>query len=204
MLWQHGSTELTSFIEHLNTCHPTFKFTCDQSPTKVNFLDNTVCKTQQGTLYTTLYTKQRKLCRYCQKLDLSGRIISPVSHRAYRTRTNASCQSQNLIYALQCTSCNKIYVGQTKRQLTKRLCEHFKTIKTENDQKNLGIHFSQINNHHGHEDAKIYVLDFCQKAPTDENKPHREKLGKTWQFRLHSHFPYGLNTEDESLGYGGN
>ena len=32
MLWQHGSTELTSFIEHLNTCHPTFKFTCDQSP----------------------------------------------------------------------------------------------------------------------------------------------------------------------------
>ena len=78
---------------------------------------------------------KRKLCRYCQKLDLSGRIISPVSHRACRTRTNASCQSQNLIYALQCTSCNKIYVGQTKRQLTKRLCEHFKTIETENDQK---------------------------------------------------------------------
>ena len=52
MLWQRGPTELTSFVQHLNSCHLIFKFTCDQSLTKVNFLDTTVCKTPQGTLYT--------------------------------------------------------------------------------------------------------------------------------------------------------
>ena len=31
---------------------------------------------------------------------------------------------------------------------------------------------------HGHQDVIIYILDFWQKAPTDENKPYREKLDK--------------------------
>ena len=57
VLWQHGPVELTKFINHLNTCHQSFKFTHEQSLTQVNFLDTTVRKDEHGKLYTTLYTK---------------------------------------------------------------------------------------------------------------------------------------------------
>ena len=57
LLWEHTPEELTSFIEHLNTCHPTIKFTSEQSTSEVNFLDTTVHITTAGTLYTDLYSK---------------------------------------------------------------------------------------------------------------------------------------------------
>jgi hypothetical protein len=57
VIWQHGRDELTKFILHLNTCHTSFKFTHETSESKVNFLDTTVCKTADGDLYTTLYSK---------------------------------------------------------------------------------------------------------------------------------------------------
>jgi hypothetical protein len=80
----------------------------------------------------------RKNCRYCSKIDTSGSILDPYSKRTYITRCNVTCLSQNLIYAIQCKKCNKLYVGQTKRQLTKRLYEHFRDVEQENPQKSLG------------------------------------------------------------------
>jgi len=57
LIWEHSSEELHNFVEHLNTCHPTIKFTSETSTEKVNFLDTTVHLTPEGTLYTTLYSK---------------------------------------------------------------------------------------------------------------------------------------------------
>ena len=42
VLWQHGGTELTKFIDHLNNCHQSFKFTHEISSSSVIFLDTTV------------------------------------------------------------------------------------------------------------------------------------------------------------------
>ena len=58
-IWQHGESGLRQFVEHLNQCHNTIKFTMEFSPAQVNFLDITVKRTQ-GTklkLETTLYCK---------------------------------------------------------------------------------------------------------------------------------------------------
>ena len=57
LIWEHGQEELQNFVEHLNSCHPTIKFTVEQSTEKVNFLDTTVHTTPEGTLYTDLYSK---------------------------------------------------------------------------------------------------------------------------------------------------
>ena len=57
MIWPHSSEELNSFLEALNSCHPTIKFTSTISETSVNFLDVTVIKDQNGHLHTDLYTK---------------------------------------------------------------------------------------------------------------------------------------------------
>ena len=57
MLWTHGSPSLTTFLQHINTFHPTIKFTHQQSHNSINFLDTTVLLTKQRTLQSTLYIK---------------------------------------------------------------------------------------------------------------------------------------------------
>ena len=39
LIWPHGKISLVEFIEHLNTVHPTIKFTSDISDTQISFLD---------------------------------------------------------------------------------------------------------------------------------------------------------------------
>ncbi len=57
MIWTHGLEELKTFIEHLNSVHPTIKFTAELSKAEINFLDTTVKVSKERKLYTTLYAK---------------------------------------------------------------------------------------------------------------------------------------------------
>ena len=57
MIWPHGPAALEDFIKHLNSVHPSLKFTFEFSTKMVSFLDTLVIKDDQGTLYTDLYTK---------------------------------------------------------------------------------------------------------------------------------------------------
>ena len=42
LIWEHGEEELHRFFKHLNSVHPTIKFTYEFSKTEINFLDTTV------------------------------------------------------------------------------------------------------------------------------------------------------------------
>jgi len=57
LIWEHGQDALDSFLDHLNSCHDTIKFTTEQSHKCVNFLDTTVHLSDTGALYTDLYCK---------------------------------------------------------------------------------------------------------------------------------------------------
>ena len=57
LIWTHCEESFQSFIQHLNSFHPTIKFEVTHSTQSVNFLDTTVYLTPQNTLHTTLYTK---------------------------------------------------------------------------------------------------------------------------------------------------
>ena len=57
MLWTHGSPSLTTFLQHINTFHPTINFSHQQSHTSINLLDTTILLTKQRTLQSTLYIK---------------------------------------------------------------------------------------------------------------------------------------------------
>ena len=56
MLWPHGMDSLLEFIQHLNTVHPTIKFTSNISPSEIAFLDLIIYSIDHK-LYTRLYTK---------------------------------------------------------------------------------------------------------------------------------------------------
>ena len=57
MLWTHGEEDLMVFLNYLNTCHQTIKFTSHISTTEANFLDTTVKITGENEIITDLYEK---------------------------------------------------------------------------------------------------------------------------------------------------
>ena len=49
--------DLKTFVDQLNTLHPTIKFDAKYSLTSIEFLDSRIYKSTDGNLQTTLYTK---------------------------------------------------------------------------------------------------------------------------------------------------
>ena len=66
----------------------------------------------------------------------------------------------------------------------------------------VGNHFSRKNHHHGLQDVRLFVLEFCQTSPNDDSRGACEAIERKWQFRLHSNFPLGMN-RDDALPTGG-
>ena len=67
-------------------------------------------------------------CIYCDSMDKTGHIYSYMTKQSFESKFNICCQSSNLVHCLQCNTCSKQYVGQTKRKLLERLWEHFNNI----------------------------------------------------------------------------
>ena len=63
LIWQHGEESLTKFLENLNDCHPTIKFTAEHSREKINFLDVEV-SVKGNKLVTDLYIKPTDTHQY--------------------------------------------------------------------------------------------------------------------------------------------
>ncbi len=65
-------------------------------------------------------------CKCCKSMSRKYRIISTYNGKSFPTPKNINCHSQNIIYLIECTKCNKKkqYVGQTQRTMTRRLAGH--------------------------------------------------------------------------------
>lgn len=78
-----------------------------------------------------------------------------------KTKTNKQKQ-HSVVYQLQCIGnnkqqCNKIYIGQTKRQLDIRMKEHKRTIELKTETTALAQHAAE--NNHGFDFDNIQVLE---------------------------------------------
>ena len=135
-------------------------------------------------------------CRYCTRLDTTGRIRSPVSGREYSSKSNVSCQSSNVIYCLSCKRCKKQYIGQTKRRLMDRFQDHFYKINKALMDTDMGSHFN-TDHHEGLDDVEIHIVDFIHCNPESPRAAIlRNVIEKNWIFRLKSQSPNGLNLID--------
>ena len=138
----------------------------------------------------------RKGCRYCNKLDTSGNIRSPITGRNYNTIRCCSCKTNNIIYCITCQICFKQYIGHTKRTLGERMCEHFRYITQHNSTHSVGRHFN-MEDHQGLGNVKLHVLQFGRKDPdSQESLDIRLELERLWIHRLRSTTPMGLNVFD--------
>ena len=66
MVWDHSLESLHSFIDALNSFHPTIKFTYTISSKEVNFLDVTVTKSDNLDFITEVYVKSTNIHQYVE------------------------------------------------------------------------------------------------------------------------------------------
>ena len=137
-------------------------------------------------------------CTLCPKLNTSGSITSFKNKKTFHSRCKASCISHNIIYCIQCNTCGKQYVGQTKREFYTRFKEHTKDqTKATLDEVNqpLAKHLTRTDHTGSIDQITCFILDFI-KSPSCSNKGALERNDKEriWIHRLESLRPHGLNT----------
>jgi len=136
-------------------------------------------------------------CRYCPRLDHTGRITNITSGQSYSTKTETTCNSNNLIYCISCKTCSKLYVGQTKNTIKERFKSHFYSITNPlKSDTTVGRHYSD-SSHNGLDDVQIFVLEYI-RAPqqTAASQGIRNDSEMKWIHRLSSIAPLGLNSAD--------
>ena len=68
-VWTYRQDELDKFVNYLNTCHDTIKFTLEISCLKINFLDITITKETNSRMSTNLYCKPTDSHNYYTPLN---------------------------------------------------------------------------------------------------------------------------------------
>ena len=65
-------------------------------------------------------------CRMCNFMIKNNehKIINKLNDKSYPLIGQLTCKTRNIIYAIVCARCNKLYIGETKRELRIRINEH--------------------------------------------------------------------------------
>ena len=109
-----------------------------------------------------------------------------------------TCNTKNLIYMIQCTLCNKQYIGETKRRLKDRFNEHRRPVdktNTKSSPTTVSDHFLNTANHTASNILLIPIeqifssLDAIRKA---KEAHYITNLANTLE-------PNGLNKRDETF-----
>ena len=86
-IWCGGQDSLDEFINYINSCHATIKFTANYSPNSVNFLDVTINKSPQG-ISTDVY---------CKPTDTHQYLLSDSCHPKHCKEAIAYSQALRII-----------------------------------------------------------------------------------------------------------
>ena len=86
-------------------------------------------RTAQPTTTSTKGYNRPNTCKYCRKISQSDKVKNLSNNKTYNTIINGTCQSNNLIYHLECNWCQIKYVGQTKNRIIDRFQGHIFDIK---------------------------------------------------------------------------
>ena len=134
-------------------------------------------------------------CKYYTRISQSGKIANLNNSTTYSTITKGSCQSNNLIYCLECNWCHIKYVGQTKNRIIDRFQGHIFDIK-HNNKTTVGRHFHSHNDH-TNPSMIIHIIEFI-RLPKDipRSKSIRDNRELVWIHRLNTLIPNGLNIMD--------
>ena len=182
----------TKAVTHITTkcteCNFTYRFTTGTTPTKFETEIRNAVDSMQRALFRQKWTQSPR-CRNigcdCCKHKSKKREIN---HNGTNFRTlPPDCKADSLVYFVECTKCNMLYVGQTQSTLQKRLAGHKSAAKNLTPY-TMGTHFREPD--HTIEDLKMGILDICKDK---EGLNYREAL---WIHTLQT-VDLGMNRRDE-------
>ena len=119
-------------------------------------------------------------CKICTKID--NNIYNQYNKKL--PTMSFTCHDKNVVYLLTCEQCGMQYVGETERELHKRISEHLYNIRTNKSKNILYNHFNSTC-----KTIKVKILEKLYDA--DKNK--RIQQENKWIRTLKTKFPYGLN-----------
>ena len=142
-----------------------------------------------------------KRCQICPIIQEGCSFSNANDSRSFKNFSGAyDCSSTKVVYILQCTCCNKKYVGSTKTKFRQRFNVYKSYFRTYKQKRNAGTldtgkavpqasffsHFFE-EGHHGEFSVVISLIDGAQ----DVYSLRRKEL--FWQYKLGLFTPNGLN-----------
>jgi hypothetical protein len=112
---------------------------------------------------------------------------------------NLDCAATNVIYAITCNNCQKIYIGETARSLRDRMNNHRSDIKNKAST-TLAVHLYHCFPRGGDPGLMFKVTGLEQtKVINNEalNKLELHKRETHWMKELKSISPHGINKKEE-------
>ena len=103
-----------------------------------------------------------------------GQILKSVQSKfSIEIKTSVNCQTQNLIYLINCKKCPTQYVGETNRTLQARFSEHLGYVKNKHTNKITGAHFNLAG--HRQSDMEISIIEKIHST-SEQYRKQREKM----------------------------
>jgi hypothetical protein len=140
---------------------------------------------------TNLFQKKKTIgcqkcrrCVTCKVMNTTETIRSQLGELKIRGTFN--CQSEGVVYCMECNVCQKRYVGETTTTVNTRFRGHDSQIRHNRDAP-VPQHFNKQDHRGRQKDYRITVLD----KEWDKNK--RLRLEETWMTILQTRSPEGIN-----------
>ena len=103
----------------------------------------------------------RTRCNTCAHTNASASIATPGGHITVQSKY--TCVSENVMYAIKCRTCNKLYIGETGRRLGDRFREHLRSTRLSGTYLPIGRHFTG----HSIGDMLVSVIRSGFRSPTE-------------------------------------
>lgn len=112
-------------------------------------------------------------------------LENPLTGAGSLIQQSLTCETRNLIYAIQCKISSKIYIGETGNSLQTRMYQHMYHLRKQNKSTVLYNHFKEYDI-----SALIYMALDSKK---EWSKTQRRQQERKWISRLQTMDPSGLN-----------
>lgn len=110
---------------------------------------------------------------------------NPHSGKTWPITGKFSLVSKNLVYAIQCSVCGLMYVGETGARMGDRLQQHLYNIRTFKSGTFVAAHFRE------HTEGALKIMGLQANPGWSEGQ--RRRTERIWMDRLGTHEPTGLN-----------
>ena len=126
-------------------------------------LDNTTATNQATNDDRGTFSCGRTRCDTLAYTNSSASITTPGEH--ITSLSKYTCVSENVVYAIKCRTCNKMYVGETGRRLGDRFREHLRCTRLPDTDLPVGCHFASPGHSVG--DVLISMVRSGFRSPTE-------------------------------------